>query len=130
MLEAGGAFVAGSRDGYFTEEESASVAAQICDSSANVLLAGLGSPKQELWLSQHLSETGCTVGIGIGGTLDVLAGNVRRAPAIWQRLGVEWLYRLVTQPRRWRRQLALPAFAILVLRETAQLYVSRGKTTA
>ena len=128
-LQARGAVVCGSRDGYFTEEESASVASQIRASNANVLLAGLGSPKQELWLSQHLAQSSCSVGIGIGGTLDVLAGNVRRAPAIWQRLGVEWLYRLITQPRRWRRQLALPAFAFLALRETAQLYLSeRGRT--
>lgn len=125
-----GAQITGCRDGYFSADENAAVAAAIRASGANVLLAGLGSPKQELWLWEHLAETGCPVGIGIGGTLDVLAGNVQRAPAIWQRLGVEWLYRLVTQPWRWRRQLALPAFAFLALRETAQLYFSKGKTTA
>ena len=118
VLASQGATIAGSRDGYFPEDQSDAVAAQIRSSGANVLLAGLGSPKQELWLWDHLAHSGCGAGIGIGGTLDVLAGNVERAPALWRQLGLEWFYRLVTQPWRWRRQLALPAFAFLVLRET------------
>ncbi|HEY1729615.1 MAG TPA: WecB/TagA/CpsF family glycosyltransferase [Candidatus Baltobacteraceae bacterium] len=133
-LVANGAMVAGSHHGYFTSGDDASgddasIVAQIRASGANVLLVGLGSPKQELWLAQHLAATGCSVGIGIGGTLDVLAGSVERAPEIWQKLGLEWCYRLVREPWRWRRQLALPAFFILALREAAQLCVSRGKTT-
>lgn len=128
-LAALGATPAGSHHGYFTSADDASIVAQIRASGANVLLAGLGSPKQELWLAQNLAATGCNVGIGIGGTLDVLAGNVQRAPEIWQKLGLEWFYRLVREPWRWRRQLALPAFFILALGETAQLCVSRGKTT-
>jgi N-acetylglucosaminyldiphosphoundecaprenol N-acetyl-beta-D-mannosaminyltransferase len=128
-LAAGGATLAGAHDGYFASSEDAAIAAQIRASGANVLFAGLGSPKQELWLAQNLVATGCNVGIGIGGTLDVLAGNVQRAPEFWQKLGLEWFYRLVREPWRWRRQLALPAFLMLALRETAQLCVSRGKTT-
>ena len=73
------------------------------------LCVGLGSPKQEWWLSQYGVATGCGVGIGVGGTLDVLAGRVQRAPRIVQRTGLEWAYRLVREPYRWRRQLALPA---------------------
>ena len=129
MLAARGAAIAGLRDGYFSARESDAVVAQIRASGANVLLAGLGSPKQELWLWDHLPSTGCAVGIGVGGTLDVLAGTVRRAPAIWQRVGLEWFYRLLTQPWRWRRQLALPVFAFLALRETVALHlVPRGRT--
>ena len=128
-LAASGATVAGRHHGYFASGDDAAIVAQIRASGANVLLVGLGSPKQELWLAQYLAATGCKVGIGIGGTLDVLAGNVRRAPEIWQKLGLEWCYRLVREPWRWRRQLALPAFFILALREAAQLCVSRGKTT-
>jgi N-acetylglucosaminyldiphosphoundecaprenol N-acetyl-beta-D-mannosaminyltransferase len=112
-----GAAIAGARDGYFTEDESAAVAAAIRESGANVLLAGLGSPKQEKWLARHLIETGCGAGIGIGGTLDVFAGNVARAPALFQRAGLEWAYRLAKEPRRWRRQLALPRFALAALGE-------------
>jgi len=113
-----GALIVGARDGYFREDESGAIAAAIEASGANVLLAGLGSPKQELWLTQHLAQTGCGVGIGIGGSLDVYAGNVERAPRLVQRLGLEWAYRLVKEPRRWRRQLALPRFALAALHET------------
>lgn len=113
-----GVQIVGARDGYFREDESAAVAAAVAASGANVLLVGLGSPKQELWLSRWLPMTGCGVGIGIGGSLDVYAGNVERAPALVQRLGLEWAYRLVKEPSRWRRQLALPRFALAALRET------------
>jgi N-acetylglucosaminyldiphosphoundecaprenol N-acetyl-beta-D-mannosaminyltransferase len=78
---------------------------------------GLGSPRQELWVADHLPKTGCAVGIGVGGSFDVLAGNVERAPEIWRRLNLEWLYRLIKEPWRWRRQLALPEFVWLAVRE-------------
>jgi N-acetylglucosaminyldiphosphoundecaprenol N-acetyl-beta-D-mannosaminyltransferase len=112
-----GVAIAGARDGYFAEDDSATVAAGIRASGANVLLAGLGSPKQEKWLARHLAATGCGAGIGIGGSLDVYAGNVVRAPAVFQRAGLEWAYRLAKEPRRWRRQLALPRFALAALGE-------------
>ena len=112
-----GAAIAGARDGYFAEDDSAAVAAAVRASGANVLLAGLGSPKQEKWLARHLAATGCGAGIGIGGTLDVFAGNVVRAPAFFRRAGLEWAYRLAKEPRRWRRQLALPRFALAALAE-------------
>jgi N-acetylglucosaminyldiphosphoundecaprenol N-acetyl-beta-D-mannosaminyltransferase len=119
-----GVLIAGARDGYFREEESAAVADAVRASGANVLLAGLGSPKQELWLARHLPASGCGVGIGIGGSFDVYAGNVERAPVLVQRSGLEWLYRLAKEPRRWRRQLALPHFALAVL---AEALGDRGK---
>jgi N-acetylglucosaminyldiphosphoundecaprenol N-acetyl-beta-D-mannosaminyltransferase len=109
--------IAGARDGYFPPAEDAAVAAAIAASGARVLFVGLGSPRQELWLAEHLEETGCSVGIGVGGSFDVLAGNVERAPALWRRLNAEWLYRLLKEPARWRRQLALPKFVWLTLRE-------------
>jgi N-acetylglucosaminyldiphosphoundecaprenol N-acetyl-beta-D-mannosaminyltransferase len=115
-----GARIVGVRDGYFSDADSASIAADIALTQATVVLAGLGFPKQELWLDAILPATGARVGIGIGGSLDVYAGNVERAPALAQRLGVEWLYRLIREPRRWRRQLALPRFAALALAEAAQ----------
>jgi N-acetylglucosaminyldiphosphoundecaprenol N-acetyl-beta-D-mannosaminyltransferase len=112
-----GVAIAGARDGYFKDDQSAAIAATIRASGANVLLAGLGSPKQELWLARWLGAAGCRVGIGVGGSFDVYAGNARRAPALVQRAGLEWAYRLVKEPRRWRRQLALPHFALAELRE-------------
>ncbi|MDQ2858741.1 MAG: WecB/TagA/CpsF family glycosyltransferase [Candidatus Eremiobacteraeota bacterium] len=115
-----GLCVAGTRDGYFAASEDHAVAAQVRSSGARVLLAGLGSPRQEMWIREHLPQTGCAVGIGVGGSFDVIAGNVVRAPALWRRLNVEWLYRLVQEPHRWRRQLALPHFVWLVLGERAR----------
>jgi N-acetylglucosaminyldiphosphoundecaprenol N-acetyl-beta-D-mannosaminyltransferase len=111
--------IAGARDGYFAANEEAAIAAEIRRSGARALFAGLGSPRQEIFISERAEEAGCAVGIGVGGSFDVLAGNVRRAPASWRRLNLEWLYRLVREPRRWRRQLALPYFVWLALCERA-----------
>jgi N-acetylglucosaminyldiphosphoundecaprenol N-acetyl-beta-D-mannosaminyltransferase len=112
-----GMIVSGARDGYFRADESDAVAAAVRASGANVLLAGLGFPKQEFWIERYLAATGCGAGIGVGGSLDVYAGNVVRAPAFFRRTGLEWAYRLGKEPRRWRRQLALPRFALAALRE-------------
>jgi N-acetylglucosaminyldiphosphoundecaprenol N-acetyl-beta-D-mannosaminyltransferase len=112
-----GFVIAGTQDGYFSDAQSDAVAAEIAASGARVLLIGLGSPRQEMWLAKHLAATSCGAGIGVGGSFDVLAGNVQRAPAAWRRFGLEWLYRLTSEPQRWRRQLALPRFVVLALRE-------------
>jgi N-acetylglucosaminyldiphosphoundecaprenol N-acetyl-beta-D-mannosaminyltransferase len=109
-----GLVIAGARDGFFAQSESADVAAAIAASGARLLFAGMGSPRQEYWLDEHLRQTACGVGIGVGGSFDVIAGRVRRAPAFVRRVGLEWLYRLIKEPRRWRRQLALPRFVWLV----------------
>ncbi len=112
-----GLAIAGARDGFFSEDESGAVAAAIARSGARVVLAGLGSPRQEYWLAEHLAATGARAGIGVGGSFDVIAGDVLRAPAVWRRLHVEWFYRLLSEPSRWRRQLALPYFVLLMLRD-------------
>jgi N-acetylglucosaminyldiphosphoundecaprenol N-acetyl-beta-D-mannosaminyltransferase len=122
-----GVAIAGARDGYFRDDESEAVAAAIRASGANVLLAGLGFPKQELWIARRLAATGCGAGIGIGGSLDVYAGNAVRAPRFFQRTGLEWAYRLGKEPRRWRRQLALPRFALAALGEALSAR-KRGNT--
>lgn len=120
-----GVVIAGTRDGYFSPAQSPTIAASIAASGANVLLVGLGSPKQEYWLEEHLAATKCGVGIGVGGSFDVLAGTVPRAPRVWQRAGLEWLYRLVREPSRWRRQMALPRFAVCATLEALTLRGSR-----
>jgi N-acetylglucosaminyldiphosphoundecaprenol N-acetyl-beta-D-mannosaminyltransferase len=109
--------IAGTRNGYFPDEDSATIAAEIRSSGAQVLFVGLGAPRQEIWLSKYLRATGCGTGIGVGGSFDVISGRARRAPVLWRRLGLEWLYRLTKEPRRWRRQLALPYFVWLLLLE-------------
>jgi N-acetylglucosaminyldiphosphoundecaprenol N-acetyl-beta-D-mannosaminyltransferase len=107
-----GVRIAGTRNGYFRPEESPAIARVIEASGANVLLAGLGFSKQEKWIASYGAAAGCGVGIGIGGVLDVLAGKTQRAPGIFQQAGLEWAYRLIREPARWRRQLALPRFAV------------------
>ncbi|HLX26233.1 MAG TPA: WecB/TagA/CpsF family glycosyltransferase [Candidatus Cybelea sp.] len=119
--------VAGARNGYFRDDESAEVSAAVAASGARILFAGMGFPRQEYWLSAHLRATGCGVGIGVGGSFDVLAGRVERAPRLVRRLGLEWLYRLVKEPRRWRRQLALPQFVWLVALDELRLRPARKK---
>jgi N-acetylglucosaminyldiphosphoundecaprenol N-acetyl-beta-D-mannosaminyltransferase len=123
-----GLHVAGTRSGYFRDDESAAVAAAIAASGARLLFAGMGSPRQEYWLAEHLRETGCGAGIGVGGSFDVISGRVERAPPVVRRLGLEWLYRLVKEPRRWRRQLALPYFVWLVALDELGLAPARKGT--
>jgi N-acetylglucosaminyldiphosphoundecaprenol N-acetyl-beta-D-mannosaminyltransferase len=112
-----GVRICGARNGYFSADASPAVAAEIAASGANIVFAGLGSPKQERWLAQYGPATGCGAGMGIGGSLDVWAGTVARAPRAVRAVGLEWAYRLVREPRRWRRQLALPRFVVAVARE-------------
>jgi N-acetylglucosaminyldiphosphoundecaprenol N-acetyl-beta-D-mannosaminyltransferase len=112
--------IAGTRNGFFAAEESAAIAEQIRASGAQLLFVGMGFPRQEFWLAEHLRRSGAGAGIGVGGSFDVISGKVERAPQAWRRFGLEWLYRLVKEPARWRRQLALPQFVLLVLRERLQ----------
>jgi N-acetylglucosaminyldiphosphoundecaprenol N-acetyl-beta-D-mannosaminyltransferase len=106
--------VAGARSGYFRDDESAAIVRAIAESGARLLFVGMGSPRQEFWLAEHLRATGCGAGVGVGGSFDVVAGRIARAPQTIRRLGLEWLYRLLKEPWRWRRQLALPRFVWLV----------------
>lgn len=114
--------IAGCRDGFFQDDQE--VIAQIRASGANVLLAGLGCPRQEIWMRKHAEAAGIQVGIGVGGTFDVYAGKLKRAPRWMIRLGLEWLYRLALQPSRWMRMLALPRFALRVLLQGRRAVVS------
>lgn len=123
-----GVRVVGTRSGYFAPDESAAIAQEIRASGAQLLFVGIGFPKQEYWLAEHLRETGCGAGIGVGGSFDVLSGNVQRAPERWRKLGLEWLYRLVREPHRWRRQLALPHFVLLVAGENVRSRFMKGRT--
>lgn len=110
--------VVGWRDGYFRRPEQVpDVCAEIRQSGANLLLAGLGED-QESFLHENGSRLGVRVMVGVGGTLDVWAGEVKRMPAWTSRLGVEWLFRVVSDTRRWRRIPRLIRFVLLVLTRT------------
>ena len=112
-----GLAIVGTANGYFRPEDESRVLSDIRESGARIVLIGLGSPRQEFWFARHSSELPGVVGIGVGGSFDVLSGRVARAPRAWRALHLEWLYRLVTEPSRWRRQLALPTFVWLVIVE-------------
>lgn len=109
--------IVGTQDGYFTSEEEPEILAQIKALSPDILAVGLGAPRQELWLEKWLPELGVPVGIGIGGSFDVFAGEVKRAPDLVAKLGFEWAYRLVKEPWRLPRMMALPKFAVKVCGE-------------
>lgn len=109
-----GLVVSGTHDGYFKEEEEAEIVRQINDSGAKLLLVCLGAPKQERWIAAHQAELKVRLCMGVGGALDVFAGEVKRAPKLFIRLNLEWLYRLLKQPSRIGRFMALPKFIIIV----------------
>ncbi|MBM6828709.1 WecB/TagA/CpsF family glycosyltransferase [Anaerotignum lactatifermentans] len=109
--------IAGGHNGYFDAEEEKKILADIKKAAPSILLVGLGAPKQEKWIYEHLTETGAKIAIGVGGSFDVMAGNVKRAPKLFRKLGLEWFYRLITQPTRWKRMLRLPKFALTVLKK-------------
>lgn len=108
--------IVGWDDGYFRQREAQAIA-QVKEARADLLFAALGMPYQEQWLYQHRQELGCGVALGVGGSFDVIAGLVRRAPLLWQRLKLEWLWRLLADPKRWRRFLVLPKYMWQVKRE-------------
>lgn len=107
--------IAGMRDGYFTPEENDTIIDDINASGADLVFVCLGAPKQENWIFENREKLNCHVMMGVGGTLDVLAGTAERAPEIWCDLGFEWLYRLIKEPKRFFRMMALPKFALTVI---------------
>lgn len=117
--------VAGVAHGYFPAEETLAIVRSIQALSPELLLVALGSPRQEFFIAEHKKELGATVAIGVGGAFDVLAGRLRRAPKVFRELHLEWLFRLIQQPWRWRRMLALPLFALTVEKEA--FLQKRGK---
>lgn len=111
-----GVEIVGVHDGYFTEAEDEEIVAEINRSGANIVFVALGAPKQEFWLdkvSKHINASLC---MGIGGSFDVLAGKMERAPKWMQEASLEWFFRLCKQPSRFVRMLVLPLFVVKVLR--------------
>ena len=103
-----GLLIAGTNDGYFKEDGP--VVEKIRVSGADVVFVGLGAPKQELWMAKNGPATGAKLLAGLGGSLNIFAGVAQRAPDIWIRLGLEWLYRLIQEPWRFKRMCRLPLF--------------------
>lgn len=109
-----GLVVSGTNDGYFKEEDVPGIIEKINGSGAKLLLVCLGAPKQEKWIAAHREELNPHLCMGVGGALDVFAGEVKRAPKLFIKCNLEWLYRLLKQPSRIGRFMALPKFMIVV----------------
>jgi N-acetylglucosaminyldiphosphoundecaprenol N-acetyl-beta-D-mannosaminyltransferase len=109
-----GLVIAGLCDGYSGGGDD--VIAKINEASPDLLVVCLGAPKQEMWMAQNAPRLNATLCAGLGGALDVFSGAVRRAPALWRRLGLEWFYRLISDPRRLRRMSILPPYLFAVIR--------------
>ena len=108
----------GTHDGYF--QNDGPVVEAVKASGAEVLFVCLGFPRQEFWMAQHGAATGVKLAVGLGGSLDVFAGVVERAPESWQKLGLEWLYRLLKEPKRIGRMAKLPLFLVKALAARGQ----------
>jgi N-acetylglucosaminyldiphosphoundecaprenol N-acetyl-beta-D-mannosaminyltransferase len=120
----------GYRDGYFADAESADVADAVRESGAQILFVAMSSPRKEYWLGRHGPDLNVPLVMGVGGSVDIIAGVTRRAPRLWQRLGIEWLYRFLQEPRRmFRRYLVTNArFIALVGREIVARALRRSTT--
>lgn len=112
--------VVGTFAGTPSDEDASEIVSRIRAAGPDVLFVAYGAPRQDLWIARHGPALQVPAMMGVGGSLDFVAGVQRRAPRLVRRLNLEWLYRLVTQPWRWRRQLALPRFVRAVLRERAR----------
>jgi N-acetylglucosaminyldiphosphoundecaprenol N-acetyl-beta-D-mannosaminyltransferase len=122
--------LAGTADGYFQAEEAGARARAVAESGAQIVIVGMGVPRQEYFVETHWNALGANVAIGVGGSLDVLAGMRHRAPRAVRTLGLEWLFRLVQEPRRlWRRYLVTNSqFTYLLVKEF--LRASKGTVEA
>ena len=111
--------IAYSHDGYFNTEEAEAIAGGIRESGADMLFLGMVSPKKEIFLATHGPTLGVPILHGVGGSFDVLAGLTKRAPALWQKIGMEWAYRVLQEPRRlwWRYLSTNSSFLQLMARE-------------
>lgn len=108
-----GLIIAGTNDGYFTDDKP--IINKINDAKPDLLLVCLGFPKQELWMKSNAPFLDVGVMIGAGGSLDVFSATVARAPLIWRKLGLEWLHRLIKEPKRIKRMTVLPKFLFAVI---------------
>ena len=122
--------IVGTYAGSPREKEEEEICERIISARPHVLLVAYGAPMQDLWIARTAHKLKIPVAIGVGGTFDFLAKTVKRAPKWMQRFGIEWLFRLIQEPRRWRRMLRLPLFALAVFRSSmSQRNSQKGKQT-
>ncbi|EQA05875.1 lipopolysaccharide N-acetylmannosaminouronosyltransferase [Glaesserella parasuis] len=107
--------VVGTQNGYFAKEQEEEIIRRIKASGARFISVAMGSPKQEKFMQKAQQLYPDALYMGVGGTYDVFVGKVKRAPKCWQNLGLEWLFRILHQPTRWKRQLRLMKYAYFYL---------------
>lgn len=107
--------ILGTHDGYFNDQQGKNIISEINKLKPDVLFVALGAPKQEKWIIENKNNLNVKVCMGIGGCFDIIAGRTKRAPKIYQKLGLEWFYRFIKEPSRWRRMLKLPQFGLTVM---------------
>lgn len=117
-----GIHIVGTEHGYFSEAEEFSLVERIRTAKPDVLFVAMGIPRQEKFIVKHLYEMAVPVSIGVGGSFDVLSGLIKRAPYFVQRMHLEWLWRLIMSPRKWRKVLTLPLFAWKVMTSRREPY--------
>ena len=113
LSEYGKVNIKGYAHGYFSPDEEDELIESINKLKPDILLAGFGVPKQEFWIHQNMYRLKTKVCIGVGGAIDVLAGTVALAPEVMRKAGLEWLFRLVREPKRYKRMMDLPRFVLL-----------------
>ncbi|CAH1193120.1 N-acetylglucosaminyldiphosphoundecaprenol N-acetyl-beta-D-mannosaminyltransferase [Paenibacillus plantiphilus] len=123
-----GIIIAGYRNGFFGPDDDASIIQQIRESSPDLLFVARGVDTQEPWIAQHKEQLSVPVMMGVGGSFDIIAGVLKRAPRIFQKLRLEWLYRLLQQPSRFRRMFILPKFVVKVMRDKENVRKHRPTT--
>lgn len=109
--------IVGIHHGFFEPQEEEAVCTQIRQARPDLLLVALGAPRQERWMQLHSAALDVPVSVGVGGSFDVMAGRVPRAPRWMQRVGLEWLYRLLREPRRWNVVRTIPPLFWMAIRE-------------
>lgn len=117
QLQYPGVTIAGYRDGFFGPEADDEVISGIVAARPDLLFVARGADTQEPWIAQHKERLAVPVMMGVGGSFDVISGKSKRAPIVFQKLRLEWFYRLIKEPTRYKRMLALPKFALKVSRE-------------
>jgi len=111
----------GVRDGYFKEAQDEEVIEDIVKAAPDLLFVGRSVATQEPWIDKYKEQLGIPVMMGVGGSFDVLSGKLKRAPKLFQKLRLEWFYRLLQEPWRYKRMLVLPKFALKVMRDKAKV---------
>jgi N-acetylglucosaminyldiphosphoundecaprenol N-acetyl-beta-D-mannosaminyltransferase len=114
-----GLVIAGTRHGYFAADEEKGIVEAIAATRPDMLFVAFGIPKQEKFIARWLPATGAKLAMGVGGSFDAFAGVVKRAPALVRQMHLEWLWRTLSNPRKWRKAMTLPRFAWMVLRSSA-----------